>query len=166
MEIDKAIKILKEHNKWRSGAIEEIPMVNRKELTQAIDFVIAFVEKTKALQLEQSVVAPNFLRIALHKGLQENLKNELINAFDNQETTVLQSIKKHIDEINYKTKENLSYYSDPFCEPILYLLNNGEDIGRLYWSKKKIIFSCANILCIRKKKQFKRDKTKSTYRLI
>jgi hypothetical protein len=42
MEINEAIKILKDHNEWRKGGVSL--MVNPSELSNAIDTVVNFVE--------------------------------------------------------------------------------------------------------------------------
>ena len=43
MNIEKAVLILKQHNKWRRGA--DIPMANPTELGIAIDTVITYTER-------------------------------------------------------------------------------------------------------------------------
>lgn len=43
MNIEKAVLILKRHNKWRRGA--DIPMANPTELGIAIDTVVTYAER-------------------------------------------------------------------------------------------------------------------------
>lgn len=43
MDIEKAVYILKQHNKWRRGA--DIPMENPTELGIAIDTVVTYTER-------------------------------------------------------------------------------------------------------------------------
>jgi len=44
MELQEAINILERHNKWRLGA--EIPMMQPKQITEAINVVLKYVKKT------------------------------------------------------------------------------------------------------------------------
>lgn len=43
MNMEKAVLILKQHNKWRRGA--DIPMANPTELGIAIDTVVTYTER-------------------------------------------------------------------------------------------------------------------------
>jgi len=43
MELQEAVHILKQHNKWRIGA--DIPMVHPKDLTEAINEVVKYYER-------------------------------------------------------------------------------------------------------------------------
>ena len=43
MDIQEAVKLLEQHNKWRRGA--DIPMANPSELGKAIDMVVETLKK-------------------------------------------------------------------------------------------------------------------------
>jgi len=51
MNITEAIKILKDHNEWRKGS-DEKQMAEPKELSQAIDVIINYVEKDILVKTE------------------------------------------------------------------------------------------------------------------
>jgi hypothetical protein len=73
MKIQKAIKILKNHNKWRKGS-EEVTMAEPKELSKAIDLVIQFAKNYQALKLYENAVSSS-----LHYNIAE-LDNMIENA--------------------------------------------------------------------------------------
>ena len=43
MTIEEAVALLKQHNKWRRGA--DIPMLNPREITEAINIAVAEIER-------------------------------------------------------------------------------------------------------------------------
>jgi len=48
MNLDECITILTEHNKWRRGA--DIPMVEQRQLGEAIDYAIEELHRLKGLE--------------------------------------------------------------------------------------------------------------------
>lgn len=54
MQLQEAIKIIKDHNKWRKGS-DERPMIEPKELSQAIDLLIEFAEKKAILNATRRI---------------------------------------------------------------------------------------------------------------
>lgn len=58
MNKEKVIEILKTHNKWRRGN-ENIEMLNPKEIGQAIDFAIKYLESTKKCECNDNSKSSN-----------------------------------------------------------------------------------------------------------
>lgn len=52
MTTDEAIKVLKKYNKWRIGDAEDIPMLDPKIVTEAINVAIKDMENTQKSMLK------------------------------------------------------------------------------------------------------------------
>lgn len=112
MDITEAIKILKDHNKWRIGTFEEMPMAEPRVLTEAINQVIAFAENAQALQLRQcavisSVDCPVWLTEKIKKTIKE-LWSRPNNDNSNPRVQAVKLIRKTAEENGFSIDLKMS----------------------------------------------------------